>query len=69
MAQPHKRGVAGPDVDYQGSVAFFGNAAAAFALNGEWEVTTFQAQKLKFDMRTVPTSSTSRPTRPTRTRS
>jgi multiple sugar transport system substrate-binding protein len=55
MAQPHKRGVAGPDVDYQGSVAFFGNGTAAFALNGEWEVTTFQAQKMKFGMRTVPT--------------
>jgi multiple sugar transport system substrate-binding protein len=55
MSEPHKRGVAGPDVDYQGSVAFFGNGTAAFALNGEWEVTTFQAQKMKFGMRTVPT--------------
>ena len=55
MSEPHKRGVAGPDVDYQGSVAFFGNGTAAFALNGEWEVTTFQAQKMKFGMQTVPT--------------
>ena len=50
MAEPHKRGVGGPDVDYQGSVAFFGNGTAAFALNGEWEVTTFQAMKMKFGM-------------------
>jgi multiple sugar transport system substrate-binding protein len=55
MAEPHKRGVAAPDVDYQGSVAFFGNGTAAFSLNGEWEVTTYQAMKMKFGMRTVPT--------------
>ena len=55
MTEPHKRGVGGPDVDYQGSVAFFGNGTAAFALNGEWEVTTYQAMKMKFGMRTVPT--------------
>jgi multiple sugar transport system substrate-binding protein len=54
MTEPHKRGVGGPDVDYQGSVAFFGNGTAAFALNGEWEVTTFQAMKMKFGMTTVP---------------
>jgi multiple sugar transport system substrate-binding protein len=55
MAEPHKRGIAAPDVDYQGSVAFFSNGTAAFSLNGEWEVTTYQAQKMKFGMRTVPT--------------
>ena len=55
MAQPGARGVASPDVDYQGSVAFFGNQSAAFALNGEWEVTTYQAMDLPFGMRTVPT--------------
>jgi multiple sugar transport system substrate-binding protein len=55
MAEPHKRGVSAPDVDYQGSVAFFANGTAAFSLNGEWEVTTYQAQKMKFGMRTVPT--------------
>jgi multiple sugar transport system substrate-binding protein len=55
MAQPNARGVASPDVDYQGSVAFFGNQSAAFALNGEWEVTTYQAMDLPFGMRTVPT--------------
>jgi multiple sugar transport system substrate-binding protein len=55
MAEPQKRGVGGPDGDYQGSVAFFANGTAAFALNGEWEVTTYQAMKMKFGMRTVPT--------------
>jgi multiple sugar transport system substrate-binding protein len=55
MAKPHERGVGGPDVDYQGSVAFFSNQSAAFALNGEWEVTTYQAMDLPFGMRTVPT--------------
>ena len=55
MARAAARGVAGPDVDYQGSVAFFGNQSAAFALNGEWEVTTYQAMDLPFGMRTVPT--------------
>jgi multiple sugar transport system substrate-binding protein len=55
MAQPQARGVFGPDVDYQGSVAFFSNQSAAFALNGEWEVTTYQAMDLPFGMTTVPT--------------
>jgi multiple sugar transport system substrate-binding protein len=55
MAKPHALGVGGPDVDYQGSVAFFSNQSAAFALNGEWEVTTYQAMDLPFGMRTVPT--------------
>jgi multiple sugar transport system permease protein len=36
-------------------VAFFGNKSAAFAFNGEWEVTTFQTQKLPFGMTTIPT--------------
>jgi multiple sugar transport system substrate-binding protein len=54
MAEPAKRGAGGADVDYQASVALFGNQTAAFLLNGEWEVTTFQTQKLKFDMRPVP---------------
>jgi multiple sugar transport system substrate-binding protein len=55
MAEPAKRGVGGPDVDYQGSVALFGNQTAAFAFNGEWEVTTYQALKIPFSMRTIPT--------------
>ena len=50
-----KRGVGGPDADYQASVALFGNQTAAFAFNGEWEVTTYQASKLPFSMRTIPT--------------
>src|SRR5262249_13391947 len=54
IAEPAKRGSGGADVDYQASVALFGNQTAAFALNGEWEVTTFQTQKLKFDMRPFP---------------
>ena len=54
MAEPAKRGTGGADVDYQAAVALFGNQTAAFTLNGEWEVTTFQTQKLKFDMRPVP---------------
>ena len=54
MAEPHKRGAGGQDVDYQASVALFGNQTAGFLLNGEWEVTTYQAQKLPFDMRPVP---------------
>jgi multiple sugar transport system substrate-binding protein len=55
MAEPKRRGVAGPDVDYQGSVAYFSNRSAAFALNGEWEVTTYQALDMPFGMTTVPT--------------
>ncbi len=54
MAEPAKRGTGGADVDYQAAVALFGNQTAAFTLNGEWEVTTFQTQKLKFDMRPLP---------------
>src|SRR3954470_14757454 len=54
MAQPHARGAGGQDLDYQASVALFGNQSAGFLLNGEWEVTTYQAQKLPFDMRPVP---------------
>jgi multiple sugar transport system substrate-binding protein len=55
MAEPSKRNVGGQDVDYQASVAMFGNQSAAFAFNGEWEVTTFQTMKIPFSMRTVPT--------------
>jgi multiple sugar transport system substrate-binding protein len=54
IAEPRKRGTGGEDVDYQASVALFGNQSSAFLLNGEWEVTTYQTQKLKFDMRPVP---------------
>jgi multiple sugar transport system substrate-binding protein len=54
MAQPHARKAGGQDVDYQASVALFGNGSAGFLLNGEWEVTTYQAQKMAFDMRPIP---------------
>jgi multiple sugar transport system substrate-binding protein len=55
IAEISERGVGGPDVDYQASVAVFGNQSAAFAFNGEWEVTTFKTTKIPFSMRTVPT--------------
>jgi multiple sugar transport system substrate-binding protein len=55
IAEINKRGVGGPDVDYQASVAFFGNQSAAFAFNGEWEVTTYTTMKIPFSMRTIPT--------------
>jgi multiple sugar transport system substrate-binding protein len=54
MAQPQQRHAGGQDVDYQASVALFGNSTAGFIVNGEWEVTTYQAQKLPFDMRPIP---------------
>lgn len=42
--------VASPTIDYGGAVALFGSGKAGFHWNGEWEVTTFQAQKMKFNM-------------------
>jgi multiple sugar transport system substrate-binding protein len=54
MAQPKKRGSGGADLDYQASVALFGNQTSVFLLNGEWEVTTYQAQKLDFGMAAIP---------------
>jgi multiple sugar transport system substrate-binding protein len=55
MGQINERKLGAGDLDYQASVAFFGNKSAAFAFNGEWEVTTFQTQKLPFGMATIPT--------------
>ncbi len=46
--------VAGASSDYAGSVALFGSGKAGFHWNGEWEVTTFQTQKLPFDMTVFP---------------
>ena len=40
--------------DYPASIANFLNATTGSMLQGEWEVTTFQAAKLKFDMAPVP---------------
>ena len=37
--------VAAANIDYPGSVALFGGGKSAFLWNGEWEVTTFAAQK------------------------
>jgi multiple sugar transport system substrate-binding protein len=42
------------DLDYPASVANFSNATTGSMLQGEWEVTTFQAAKMKFDMVPVP---------------
>jgi multiple sugar transport system substrate-binding protein len=42
------------DLDYPASVANFQNATTGSMLQGEWEVTTFQAAKMKFDMAPVP---------------
>ena len=40
--------------DYPASIANFSNATTGTMLQGEWEVTTFQAAKMKFDMTPVP---------------
>lgn len=46
--------VAAPNMDYGGAVALFGSQKSAFHWNGEWEVTTFQDQKMPFDMTIFP---------------
>ncbi len=46
--------VAGASTDYPGSVALFSSGKAGFHWNGEWEVTTFQTQKMPFDMTLFP---------------
>jgi multiple sugar transport system substrate-binding protein len=40
--------------DYPASIANFTNGTTGSMLQGEWEVTTFQAAKMKFDMTPVP---------------
>jgi multiple sugar transport system substrate-binding protein len=40
--------------DYPASIANFSNATTGSMLQGEWEVTTFQAAKMKFDMTPIP---------------
>jgi multiple sugar transport system substrate-binding protein len=42
------------NLDYPASIANFSNATTGTMLQGEWEVTTFQAAKMKFDMVPVP---------------
>jgi len=46
--------VSGANSDYPGSVALFSSGKAGFLWNGDWEVTTFQTQKLPFDMTLFP---------------
>jgi len=41
-------------IDYQGAIALFASGAAGFHLNGEWEISTFQAAKMPFSMALVP---------------
>jgi multiple sugar transport system substrate-binding protein len=43
-------GVASKDSGYPDSVALFQSGKAGFYWNGEWEVTTFEAAKMPFDM-------------------
>ena len=50
----HGRQLAPPGRDYTASVALFQAGAAGFHLNGEWEVGTFQAAGLPFDMTLMP---------------
>ena len=54
MASITGKKLAADDLDYPASVAFFSNGAAGFHLNGEWEVTTFQAAKMPFNMVPIP---------------
>ncbi len=51
-----KEKVAPSTTDYAGSVADFGSGKSTFHINGEWEVTTFQSQKMKFNMVPLPTA-------------
>lgn len=41
-------------IDYQGAIALFASGASGFHLNGEWEISTFQAAKMPFSMTVVP---------------
>jgi multiple sugar transport system substrate-binding protein len=41
-------------IDYQGAIALFAAGAAGFHLNGEWEISTFQAAAVPFGMALVP---------------
>jgi multiple sugar transport system substrate-binding protein len=43
-------GVASKDSNYPDSVALFQSGKAGFYWNGEWEVSTFEAAKMPFDM-------------------
>ena len=49
-----EKGLVPGSVDYQGAIALFATGAAGFHLNGEWEISTFQAAKTPFSMTLVP---------------
>jgi multiple sugar transport system substrate-binding protein len=48
------RNVAPSDLDYPASVAFFQNGTTGFMLNGAWEVPTFQAADMPYDITPIP---------------
>ena len=54
MAELTSSKVAPGNADYPDGVALFSSGKAAFMLNGEWEVTTFQSAKMNFDMTLFP---------------
>ena len=49
------RKVAPDNLDYQASVANFQNGTTGFMLNGAWEVPTFEAGELPYDIAPIPT--------------
>jgi multiple sugar transport system substrate-binding protein len=49
------RKVAPDNLDYQASVANFSNGTAGFMLNGAWEVPTFEAGEMPYDIAPIPT--------------
>jgi len=49
------RKVAPSDLDYQASVANFSNGTTGFMLNGAWEVPTFEAGEMPYDIAPIPT--------------
>ena len=49
------RKVAPSDLDYPAAVANFQNGTAGFMLNGAWEVPTFEAAELPYDIAPIPT--------------
>ena len=54
MAELTSSKVAPSNAVYADSVALFSSGKAAFMLNGEWEVPTFQSAKMNFDMTLFP---------------
>ncbi|HWT22722.1 MAG TPA: extracellular solute-binding protein [Solirubrobacteraceae bacterium] len=54
MQQLGARKLMPTNLDYPASIANFSNATTGTMLQGEWEVTTFQAAEMPFDMTPVP---------------